>query len=335
MTAVGAEVWGTFAVNDHCRSDAFLREVLLFDRVVVPVPASAAERDRWRHPNPNDPDESWDPDRLESVLAVLGTQRQPTGDGAELVWESPWDPGRWQAGRSRLDVATTITGIDAFYGTRLVLALGDDLPRAVEAVAAYPSERSCYDDLSPTPSPDEPTAADALVMLAQPLLVPDLSDGDYLRALHDVVTLANDPDFRAARGAYHDWLRSFVARLQVPGAGLATVQLDQESVTVARRQLTALLTAERRVLANRRSRRRWTMIEWAMTVVGAAASVGLALTSPEAAIGTGSAIAGFGGWVAGRRTTPPESRPLCGASMFVAADERLDLFQTPPRPPTG
>ena len=31
---MGAEVWGTLAVNDHMRRDALLREILLFDRLV-------------------------------------------------------------------------------------------------------------------------------------------------------------------------------------------------------------------------------------------------------------------------------------------------------------
>ena len=35
---MGAPVWGTFSVRDHCRPGAFVREVLLYDRLVVPYP---------------------------------------------------------------------------------------------------------------------------------------------------------------------------------------------------------------------------------------------------------------------------------------------------------
>ncbi len=62
-----SEVWGTVAVNDHLRTDAFIREVLLFDRLVVPVPATAEARERWKAPNSDDPTESWDPDHLEGA----------------------------------------------------------------------------------------------------------------------------------------------------------------------------------------------------------------------------------------------------------------------------
>src|SRR4051794_31641805 len=102
---MGPEVWGTLAVNDHLRRDALLREVLLFDRLVIPVPDTRAERERWRHPNPDDPSETWDPEALDAVLAVLGTQFRHTDAGADLAWESPWNEERWQAGKSRLEVA--------------------------------------------------------------------------------------------------------------------------------------------------------------------------------------------------------------------------------------
>ena len=82
---MGAPTWGTFAVNDHLRPHAFVAEVLLFDGLALPYPSTAEERKRWRSPNQRDPDETWDPDRLDELLTVLGTQEAPpekavTGD---------------------------------------------------------------------------------------------------------------------------------------------------------------------------------------------------------------------------------------------------------------
>lgn len=37
---MGGQIWGTFSVKDHCRPNAFVREVLLFDRLVLPVPVT-------------------------------------------------------------------------------------------------------------------------------------------------------------------------------------------------------------------------------------------------------------------------------------------------------
>jgi hypothetical protein len=34
--SVTDELWGTFAVDDHLRPGAFIAEILLFDRLVIP-----------------------------------------------------------------------------------------------------------------------------------------------------------------------------------------------------------------------------------------------------------------------------------------------------------
>ena len=71
---MAGQIWGTFSVKDHCRANAFVREVLLFDRLVLPVPADEQERSRWRQPNSKDPQENWDPDRLDALRNILGSQ---------------------------------------------------------------------------------------------------------------------------------------------------------------------------------------------------------------------------------------------------------------------
>ena len=60
------EVWGTFAVNDHCIRRAFVADAMLYDRLVIPVP-------------PDDPTEddkklwaNWDVTRQNDLLEVLG-----------------------------------------------------------------------------------------------------------------------------------------------------------------------------------------------------------------------------------------------------------------------
>jgi hypothetical protein len=39
---MGTQVWGTFAVKDHCRTNAFVCEIMLFGRLVIPVPETDA-----------------------------------------------------------------------------------------------------------------------------------------------------------------------------------------------------------------------------------------------------------------------------------------------------
>jgi hypothetical protein len=213
----------------------------------------------------------------------------------------------------------------------MVLAMEEKLPAIVEAVAAYPSEVSCYGDVAPqAQQPEDLTAAEALVLLARPILVPDLSDGDYPRALREAAALAREPTILQARAEYHDWLRGYVSLLQKPGLGLADITLDKESLTLARTRLNGLLRAQEQAVAADSRRSRWGVAEWAMTVVGVLGTVGLALTAPYAAIGAGAALLGFGGWVTGKKAEPPVERPLNGASLFSTAHERLEFFPTPP-----
>jgi len=71
------EIWGTFSVKDHCLPNTFVREVLLFDRLVLPVPDTAEEQRRWEHPNAADLGETWDPEQLDTLIKILGSQHIP------------------------------------------------------------------------------------------------------------------------------------------------------------------------------------------------------------------------------------------------------------------
>lgn len=75
------EVWGTFAVNDHCVPRAFVADVMLYDRLVIPVPPDDPTKDDkalWA---------KWDVKRQAELLAVLGDRARPV----------KWDQQRRQA----------------------------------------------------------------------------------------------------------------------------------------------------------------------------------------------------------------------------------------------
>ena len=63
---MGRERWGTFSVRDHTLNQPFAVDVLMYDRLVIPRPADSIERGRWSV-------SGWEPDRLDSILAVLRT----------------------------------------------------------------------------------------------------------------------------------------------------------------------------------------------------------------------------------------------------------------------
>jgi hypothetical protein len=350
LSGVGGEIWGTFSVKDHCHTNAFAREVLLFDRLVLPFPATAEERRRWEHPNADDPAQTWDPGRLDVLLDILGSQQvqaQPaprrgwpaalagqrraarSPAPAALAWQSPWDQKRWQFERSRLFVARDLSG---FGATRSILTQDPGLPNVIEAVAAFPSETQWREELAPSGErPADLTAAQGLIRLATPLLVPGGAEGRDFGPLRAAAELARDEQFRQERQAYYDWMREFVRPLQRgggPGPGevrLDEVELNEASFEVAREHLRVLADAERRLLGKREQRRWWTRTEFVATMIGVGAGVAVALTGPLAAIGVAGSVIGFGGWLAGQRAVPEPGAagPLGGASMFVSAQRQL------------
>lgn len=317
MAEAPPEVWGTCAVNDHLRSGAFVRELLLFDRLVVPYPDTEEERERWMDPNPADPLETWDPDRLDELLKIIGTQHEPGHEGARCAWTVRWSQARWHAGRTRRELADVV-GEDPFMSTRRILTMGEDLPTKIEAVASYPTERAWWQETQPAPAPaGSPTPATALVALARPLLLPRLAARSD-EAIRDAVELACDKAFRSARTEYHQLVRRYVGALQRQDDA-AGVEVTEADFTYAREKL---LEAQKEALGAARCTR-WTVAEWAMMIVGTAAQAALATAGALPVIGAGGPIAQFAGFIAGRMGNEGKERLLNGASMFVTAEKEL------------
>src|SRR5713226_9245274 len=113
------ERWGTFSVADHKHDHAFTIEVLLYDRLVIPVPPNNAdEKKRWVKAK-------WKPDRLASYLDILGD---------ELVLKVKWGEGEQKMFKKRQEAADTINAELNFGLTRLLLA-NEFKPELPEGVA--------------------------------------------------------------------------------------------------------------------------------------------------------------------------------------------------------
>ncbi|HEX7090579.1 MAG TPA: hypothetical protein VF192_10635 [Longimicrobiales bacterium] len=193
------QVWGTFSVRDHTRPGAFVTDVLLYDRLVVPVPPDEAERARWER-------EGWQPDRLDALLEILG-------DRAVRV---PWTQDRRNTWRTRFEASTVVareTPDYAFATSRTVLTEG--LPSHVTGVQAVPSFSSLEEaetelGLRAAPGDAQPLPGGAAVsVLAHEFLVPDDPadrNDDCLRAAVDI---ASDVAYRRKRAAFWRWLREY------------------------------------------------------------------------------------------------------------------------------
>jgi hypothetical protein len=194
------EVWGTFAVNDHCAPRAFVADVMLYDRLVIPVPPdnpTADDKKLWAN---------WDIKRQNDLLEILG-------DRARRV---KWDQRRRQSWKTRFQAAKATAGEtspDAFRMTRMELTTG--LPpgvTAVESVSAYRSYDEIKDGLKIKETEQglqlQPGAVTAV--LGREFLVidePDLSD---TQALKEAVALSSDRTFRRKRADYWRWQREFL-----------------------------------------------------------------------------------------------------------------------------
>jgi len=226
---MGKQVWGTFSVKDHNSSRAFVAEVMLYDRLVVPVPPNAQERDRWQR-------EGWDPERLEKLLDILG----------ERAYKVDWDSERQRRWRTRFEAGADLainTADWAFVATRTELT--QNLPRhvtGIQAVTHYTSLEGLNKDLKLKAIEDPLTPLPGGIVTAiigHEFLVPDdpgLTDVDLLKA---AVDLSSERAFKRKRANFWRWQRDFF-----DDKGIT----DQVAITDAVEEMRDLLEDEKTLL---------------------------------------------------------------------------------------
>jgi hypothetical protein len=90
------ELWGTFSVGDHLRRRAFVADVLLYDRLVIPTPPESDndEQKRWRQMG-------WRPERQRRILDLIGKERLivvPWTQSHRNHWEAMYRKSRSETG---------------------------------------------------------------------------------------------------------------------------------------------------------------------------------------------------------------------------------------------
>jgi hypothetical protein len=305
---------GVFAVDSHVVPEAFVREVLLYDRLLIPRPPQdePAEWDRWVR-------EGWDPARQQHLLAILGTDEEPASSGSTLAYAVDWNE-EWR-GAWREHWAHRQSGDSPFVATAHVLKVA--VPAAFEALEAVVPYRSLEEfrskvALRPRPQGQERLPGTSLVaLIGREFLLPDI-DGDDT-SLREAVELACDPDFRAKRAAFHDWTRGFVRPLQNEAGASLVSFTDAASVRLAVAELRERVVAFERLMR----RRRWSRVGYAMTAIGFVASGIGAVGDP---VGLVEVFASIGGYVAGNLGVGREHAgegSLAGAAMFFTAQREL------------
>jgi hypothetical protein len=226
-------LWGTFSVADHKRRHAFVADVLVYDRLIIPVPAGDDD-DRWAR-------NEWDVNRQRRFLDVLRD-----GDDDRVV-EVPWDRAKRDVFKERTTELAAAAAFDvsvidsvardnpdtpAQYIARMVLQDYVDaahdaellsgvlrgLPRTdVQVVAAYQSWAQLTDerDVEEIDSTGA-SGADLLGGFVWPFIVPAEQDRSDIDLLKRAVEFANRPEVQAYRLAFHQWRNDVVRGGKTP-----------------------------------------------------------------------------------------------------------------------
>jgi len=233
----GHQVWGTFAVSDHVVARAFVADVLLYDRLVVPTP-DPEDLARWEV-------NEWQPGRLRRLLDVLDDPNPdyrlavevPWGPRHRQAWERHWAGGKQtahQRAQTRRETADAVAfddeiirqarqagPVDPLYITRMLLFTEGNERRdreffdrhpdvTVESIAAYPSFARFEEETAAGPEPGA-VAAGSAGLVGWQFFVPEdesRSDEDVLAAAAD---LARSSAFRRKRADFHALRRQTLA----------------------------------------------------------------------------------------------------------------------------
>jgi hypothetical protein len=199
------ERWGSLSVADHIDAAALAANVLLYDRVVLPLMAEQPDRDErayWE-------ERGWDPK----------LQRKRLDDLQELAVGRPWNWQRRNEFKSRLAELKVESRDAQKIGqriTREILAqeqVREKFPGVehVTVIAAYNSIDLARKDFRIEDS--EGALAAQAVLLARKLAVPNLPKPEETLIL--ARDLSRDTTFRTKRANLFDW-QQVVAQEKVP-----------------------------------------------------------------------------------------------------------------------
>jgi hypothetical protein len=286
------ELWGTFSPADHLRRRAFVADVLIYDKLVVPVPAEDDEEllRKWER--------RWNRERQAELLEVIDAEMPG------LVHRVPWTAehdSEWQAHARRkgllMDLASGMSRdveiikeadpnspgqlaervylIDVVDPRRDRELRGAVPTGDITVVAAYGSYHQFRREVPIETEADATADRTLLSAFAWPLLVPSNSRRSDADLLKEAADLARRPETRTYRRAFHHW------RMALP-AGTTPTQAAKNLEDIIKSYATAV----------RRTKVR-TRIRQAVLVVVASAGAGVgALTQdllPVLISGGGSA----------------------------------------------
>lgn len=191
------QVWATFSVKDHLLPSAFVTEVMLYDRLVIPIPPDDKDQlQRWEK-------ESWDPLQQKKLLDILG----------DRAYTVPWTEERREKWRTRYGAGTDFereSGDWAFEASRTELTCG--LPRhitGIQAVQNYNSLTTLEEDLNLRQSDYPLSYGTVTAILGHEFLIPCDPRMSHEDLLITAVKLSSEPIYKHKRASFWRWQREF------------------------------------------------------------------------------------------------------------------------------
>lgn len=308
---MGRETWAIYSVRDHNVPYPFVGDVLLYDRVRVPVPGPS-NQDYWVH-------QGWDPLRQQRLLEALGDRAMP------ISWTGPIRK-RWRSAYLLAKESAVETSPDAFAMTRRELI--EALPRSVtgvETVAAYRDWAHLREEEQVTQAAwtthhmgEMVSASIAWDFAVPPQLGYAPADLDAeVGVLEAAVKVSRESGYRRNRSAYWRWVRDFAT-------GTVT---GQDAIQEGVEELEALVLEQQRFV-----RRAWGDRVVRTGFLLGAVTLGM-VAGPITPVALAAAALGIGQFTWGelRQPKPPQHDAARVSSMFCQIDHeiRSQLFAQP------
>lgn len=303
------ELWGTFSVRDHVQPWAFIAEVLIYDRLVIPVPPPGEPEEwaRWT-------EERWDPDRQQELLAMLGDLALPVEWDAQR--RAQWDR-QFLVERERIADQVAFEAAIPYHATGSVLI--QDVPRMARPVVAttlFTSIPEIERALSITrlPAGTALPAGTIGAVLGTEFLIPNDPRLGELELLAEAVDVARNTDYREARASLYRFQRKFTRD------GFT----DITSVKAAVDQM-GRLAGQLRATTDREHR--WGGARRVLEFANVAMPLGVGLVTQDP-IATAEAAIGVGAYTASHRLRDPAQSggTTPEAALVVDAGRRLADF---------
>jgi hypothetical protein len=231
---MSTEVWGTFSVQDHLAERAFIADVLLYDRLVIPTKPEGQDLADWP--------KEWDLARQQQLFDVLGDLAVPIPwtEDVRAAWKTNYEDALGKDRRRGKSDAVFKVGFDIgrvqacpddfhLHVTRMLLAdfanevadsrLFDRLratvkarPGAkVEAVAAYQNYDNFQMDVLFADSniPEGHRLVAPTAIFGWDFVVPESEEAgreEDLKLLKKAVKMASTGEFIELRSGLNDWL---------------------------------------------------------------------------------------------------------------------------------